>query len=255
MKVVILAGGFGTRISEESMYKPKPMIELDGTPILIHLMRYFYHKGFNEFIICGGYKCEYIKEYFWKYNIMNSDFILDNTKNNEIIIKNSFSEKWKVTVVDTGMKTQTAGRIKKIEELVGDEFIMTYGDALSDINFDNLKATHKNNKGLITITSTPTYNKFGVLDLDGEKVNTFAEKSNSKLTWINAGFMIINKEVLKLIKNDLDSFEFDILPKIAEKGQLFTYKHEGFWKCMDTLKDKNEFEELIKEKKTPWMKW
>lgn len=253
MKVVILAGGFGTRISEESMIKPKPMINIGDVPILIHIMRFFYKNGFNEFVICGGYKCEYIKEYFWKYNIMNSDFTIDNLEGkNSIVNNNSFSEKWKVTIVDTGKDTQTAGRIKLVEKYLDGDFLMTYGDGLSDVNLNRLLEEHKKNNGLVTLTAVKTHSKFGILNIKESIVEEFAEKTALGGGWINAGFMVIKKEALDFITNSQESFEFDILPKIASSGKLFAYKHEGFWKCMDTLKDKNEFEELISKGVPPW---
>lgn len=254
MKVVILAGGFGTRISEESIIKPKPMISIGETPILVHLMRFFYKNGFNDFIICGGYKCEYIKEYFWKYNLINSDFTIDNIDNkNKIIYQNNYSEKWKITIVDTGIETQTAGRIKAIEKYLDSDFIMTYGDGLSDVNLKELIKKHNETNSFVTLTAINTHSKFGILNLENDKVKEFAEKSSTGGGWINAGFMVVKKDALQYIKGSLDSFEFDTLPQIAKDGKLSAYKHNGFWKCMDTLKDKNEFEEMIKNGKIPWM--
>ncbi|MGL4951348.1 MAG: glucose-1-phosphate cytidylyltransferase [Mycoplasma sp.] len=256
MQVVILAGGFGTRISEESIIKPKPLIEIGGTPILIHLMRFFYKQGYTDFIICGGYKCDYIKEYFYKYNIINSDFTIDNKdEKNKFYINNSKSEKWKVTVINTGKETQTGGRIKRVKEYItSDNFFMTYGDGLSDVDLTKVLEKYNESKSIVTLTSVQRESKFGVLEFDGTNISTFAEKTMSGGGWINAGFMILNKEIFNYIDGDDSSFEFDVLPKLAKINKLTGYKHCGFWKCMDTLKDKNEFEEIVMSGNIPWKK-
>lgn len=256
MKVVILAGGFGTRISEESTIKPKPMINIGDTPVLVHLLRYFYENGYDDFIICGGYKCEYIKNYFHNYNIINSDLTIDNREGKNTYHINNKSEKWRISIVDTGINTQTGGRIKNIESFIGEDesFIMTYGDGLSDINLISLVNEYNKSDSIVTLSSYQKESKFGILNLDGDNVMEFSEKSISGGGWINAGFMVLNKEIFKYIKNQSDSFEFDILPIIAKLKKLTTYKHTGFWKCMDTLKDKNEFEDIISSGNIPWKK-
>lgn len=252
MKVVILAGGFGTRISEETVVKPKPMVEIGGEPIIVHLMKNFYNQGYKDFIICAGYKAQYIKEYFLKFNILNSDFKIDEF--NKINIINDNKYKWNVSIIDTGLESETWHRISKVKSLIGNEpFIMTYGDGLSDIEMSKVKDVFLKNNSLITISSFNKNNKFGNLKTNGDIVTEFIEKGNDDI-WINAGFMIISNKIFDEQDDKNISFEFDVLPKLAKKGAVSTYKHHGFWKCMDTLKDKNEFEEMILNDECPWKK-
>ncbi len=255
MKVVILAGGFGTRISEESELKPKPMIEIGGKPILLHIMEHYSKYGFNEFIICAGYKQYFIKEYFSNFFLHNTDVTFDLANNGKTIYHESHCKNWKITVVDTGLETQTAGRIKRVEKYIdGDEFLLTYGDGLSNVDLGKLIKSYSKDK-LVTLTTIQPGGKFGVIDIDGDSnVKAFNEKTKNDGGWINAGFMIVNKKALSYIKDDSESFEFNILPILAKEGKVSCYKHDGFWKCMDTLKDKNEFEELWKKGNAPWIK-
>lgn len=241
MKVVILAGGFGTRISEESISKPKPMVEINGTPLIIHLMRSFYEKGYNDFIICGGYKCDYLKKYFSEYKKIMSD--LEINSYGEIKYLEDFSEKWNVKIIDTGLNTQTAGRIKKIEKYIDDDrFILTYGDGISNININDVIDISKKTNKLVTLSAYLKKSKFGDIKINDSLVESFSEKKNSD-SWINIGFMVIKKEIFNFISNDDSlSFEFDILPKLVNNKEVAVFKFFGYWKCMDTLKDKLELE-------------
>lgn len=255
MKVVILAGGFGTRISEESNIKPKPMIEIGEKPILLHIMEHYSKYGFDEFIICGGYKQYYIKEYFSNYYLHNSDVTFDFSNSGQITYHKSNCNNWKVTVVDTGLETQTAGRIKRIQKYIdGDNFLLTYGDGVSNVNIDEIIKEHK--KGtIVTLTTIQPGGRFGTIGINANnQVKSFSEKSKSDGGWINAGFMVVNKDVFKYIKKDSESFEFDILPILAKEGKVRCYKHNGFWKCMDTLKDKNDLEAMWNKGEAPWTK-
>lgn len=258
MKVVILAGGLGSRISEESYLKPKPMIEIGDSPILWHILKYYSFYGFNEFIICCGYKGYCIKEYFSDYYLHRSDVTFDFSDNNKMIIHNNIAEPWKVTIVDTGVETQTGGRIKKIEKYVNKEtFMLTYGDGVSDVNLTKLYEFHKEHGKIVTITAIQPGGRFGVLDIgDNKQVNKFTEKDKENGGWINGGFMVIEPEIFKYIDNDdMTVFERKPLEDLAKEGQLMAYKHDGFWKCMDTLRDKESLEYLCKTKKAPWILW
>ncbi|MGN0819582.1 MAG: glucose-1-phosphate cytidylyltransferase [Christensenellaceae bacterium] len=258
MKVVILAGGFGTRISEESHLKPKPMIELRGMPILWHIMKEYSHYGFNEFIICAGYKQHIIKEYFANYYLHRSDITFDFTKGKEPEILNNVSEPWKVTIVDTGLNTMTGGRLKRIGDYLGDdeEFLMTYGDGVCDINIKNLVAFHKKHGKLATMTAVQPGGRFGVLDIDGNMtVNSFVEKKKEDGGWINGGYMVLNRKVLDYIEGDGTIFERAPLENLCKEKQLVAYKHKGFWQCMDTLRDKEQLEKMIAEDNAPWIVW
>ena len=257
MKVVILAGGLGTRISEESHLKPKPMIEIGGKPILWHIMKYYSSYGFNEFIICAGYKQEVIKDYFANYYIRNCDVTFDLSTQQTITIHNSFSEPWKVTVVDTGLNTMTGGRIKRIKQYLNNEpFMLTYGDGVSDVNLSKLLEFHMENKKMVTMTAVQPDGRFGVIEMDDKgTVNAFREKSKGDSGWINVGFMVCEPKMIDYIDGDNVSYEEEPLAKIASEGELVCYKHSGFWQCMDTLRDKEKLEKLIKEGKAPWMTW
>ena len=257
MKVVILAGGLGTRISEESHLKPKPMIEVGDAPILWHIMKYYSSYGFNEFIICCGYKGYVIKEYFADYYLHRSDVTFDFANNNEMIIHNNVAEPWKVTVVDTGLHTMTGGRLKRIQKYVGDQtFMMTYGDGVSDIDLDALLEFHRVQKKAATLTAIQPGGRFGVLDIDdNETVRQFSEKAKEDGGWINAGFMVLEPEVFDYIEGDDTFFEKEPLENLALDGKLAAYRHEGFWKCMDTMRDKGMLDELWNSGQAPWKRW
>ena len=257
MKVVILAGGLGTRISEESHLKPKPMIEVGDAPILWHIMKYYSSYGFNEFIICCGYKGYVIKEYFADYYLHRSDVTFDFANNNEMNIHNNVAEPWKVTVVDTGLHTMTGGRLKRIQKYVGDQtFMMTYGDGVSDIDLDALLEFHRVHKKAATLTAIQPGGRFGVLDIDdNETVRQFSEKAKEDGGWINAGFMVLEPEVFDYIEGDDTFFEKEPLENLALDGKLAAYRHEGFWKCMDTMRDKGMLDELWNSGQAPWKRW
>jgi len=257
MKVVILAGGYGTRISEESFLKPKPMVEIGGYPILWHIMKLYSYYGFNDFVICAGYKQEVIKDYFASYFIRNSDITFDLSNPNNMIVHNNVSEPWKVTVVDTGLNTMTGGRIKRIAKYIGKEpFLLTYGDGVSNINIKDLVKFHKKNHKLVTISAAHPEGRFGILDIktDGN-VDSFREKSKEDTGWINIGFMVCESKVFDYIKDDSVSFEKEPLSLIAKEGELVCYRHDSFWQCMDTLRDKNNLESLYNSGKAPWKVW
>ena len=257
MKVVILAGGLGTRISEESQFKPKPMIEIGEKPIIWHIMKHYSHFGYNEFIICAGYKQHIIKQWFADYFLYMSDVTFDFRGDcNEMIIHNNMSEPWKVTILDTGLKTMTGGRLKRVREYVNDEtFLMTYGDGVSDVSIPEVVNFHKTNQCLCTLTAVQPEGRFGVLDLEGNRIQAFREKSKDDMGWINAGFMVIEPEVLEYISDDFVMFENEPLEKLAQDQQLACYKHYGFWQCMDTVRDKELLERLWYSGKAPWKLW
>ena len=255
MKVVILAGGLGTRISEESHLRPKPMIEIGDKPILWHIMKLYSYYGFNEFIICAGYKQEVIKEWFANYFLHNSDVTFDFTRDDKVTVHNNDSEPWKVTVVDTGLYTATGLRIKKIASYIGDEpFFMTYGDGVADINIKELLDFHRNHGSLATLTAILPESRFGVLDIQGNQIKAFREKNQSDTGWINGGFMVLEPKVLDYIDGDV-MFEREPLESIAADGQLMAYKHRGFWQCMDTLRDKERLEDMLGRNEAPWQVW
>lgn len=257
MKVLILAGGLGSRLSEETSLKPKPMVEIGGKPILWHIMKIYSSYGFNEFIILCGYKGYMIKEYFTNYYSHNSDLTID-MKTNVITHHANHAEPWKVTLVDTGIDTMTGGRIKKVKDYVGNEpFLLTYGDGVSDVNIDELIAFHKSHGKAMTMTSVQPEGRYGSLVVDNEqKVLSFMEKPKGDGAWINAGFFVCQPEVFDYIPDgEKIIFEREPLEGLAVANQLFTYKHEGFWKPMDTQRDKTLLEELIEKNKAPWIKW
>lgn len=258
MKVVLLAGGFGTRISEESVYKPKPMIEIGGKPILWHIMKEYAYYGHNDFIICAGYKQEYIKKWFADYFLCNSDVSFDYTNGkNEMTIHQSYCEDWKVTVVDTGLNTMTGGRIKRIQKYIGDEpFFMTYGDGVCDVNINKLLDFHNSHGKIATLTAVLQDQSKGVLDIGGDNaVKSFREKSISDGAPINAGYMVLGPEIFDYIEGDSSVFEKKPLERLANDGQLMSYMHKGFWQCMDSVREKQMLETLIEKNKAPWMKW
>ena len=256
MKVVILAGGYGTRISEETDIKPKPMIEIGGKPILWHIMKIYSTYGYNDFIICCGYKGYAIKDYFLNYYNHQNDFTID-LSNGDIEMHNRNSEPWKVTLVDTGINTLTGGRVKRVKEYIGDEtFMLTYGDGVSDLNIDELVKYHKKNNKLATITSVQPPGRFGALNLDtNNNVNKFIEKPAGDGAWINGGFFVLDSKVIDYITDDSTVWEQDPLKRLAAEGELSAYKHNGFWKPMDTLRDKLELENLWKSNEAPWKIW
>lgn len=258
MKVVLLAGGFGTRISEESAFKPKPMIEIGGMPIIWHIMKEYAYYGHNEFIICAGYRQEYIKEWFNNYFIHNSDVTFDYTNGkNEMTIHQSNLEPWKVTVVDTGYNTLTGGRIKRIQKYVGNEpFLMTYGDAVCDVQIDKLIEFHKSHGKLATLTAVIQAQEKGVLDIDEHNsVHSFREKEAMDGSPINAGYMVLEPKIFDYIEGDKTIFEKGPLVQLAGEGQLMSYIHRGFWQCMDNIREKNLLESLLAQDKAPWKRW
>lgn len=256
MKVVILAGGFGTRISEESHLKPKPMIEIGEMPILWHIMKHYSHYGYNEFVICLGYKSHVIKDYFANYFLHNSDITFD-LQNNNMEIHRSKSENWKVTLVETGLNTMTGGRIKRIKDYVNNEaFMLTYGDGVSDVNIDELVKFHKAHGKMATLTAVTTGQRFGVLGIgEGDSIDQFREKKNEDGSYINGGFMVLEPEIFDYIEGDSTTFEKEPLETVAEEGQLMAYKHDGFWQCMDAMRDKQQLEALWASGKAPWKSW
>lgn len=257
MKVVILAGGFGTRISEESYLKPKPMIEIGEKPILWHIMKLYSYHGFNEFIICLGYKSHMIKEFFADYYLHTSDVTFD-LKENKMTVHNNYSEPWKVTLVDTGLNTMTGGRVKRIKDyLPKDEpFMLTYGDGVSDVDLNELLKFHKSHGKLATITAVNLAGRFGVLDIsEDETINRFAEKTKEDGGWINGGFMVLEPEVLNYIENDGTVLEKNPLENLSNESQLKAYKHHGFWKCMDTKRDHDTLNEMWERGEAPWYIW
>lgn len=257
MKVVLLAGGLGTRISEESHLKPKPMIEIGGQPILWHIMKSYSYYGFNEFIICAGYKQHIIKEFFADYYLHRSDITFDFSNDNSICIHNNVSEPWKVTIIDTGLNTMTGGRIKRVKEYIGNEtFMLTYGDGVCDINIKELYEYHIKNNKLATMTAVQPGGRFGTLDIAGDNtIERFAEKRKEDGGWINAGYMVLEPEVIDYIQDDSTVFEKEPLERLSSEGQLQAYKHDGFWQCMDTMRDKNLLEELLEKGTAPWKVW
>ena len=258
MKVVLLAGGFGTRISEESAFKPKPMIEIGGMPILWHIMKEYAYYGHNEFIICAGYKQEYIKEWFANYFLHNSDVSFDfRDGKNEMTVLHSHLEPWKVTVVDTGYNTMTGGRIKRVQEYVGNEtFFMTYGDGVCDVDINKLLEFHKGHDKIATLTAVKMAQEKGVLNIgEDNSVRAFREKNIGDGAPINAGYMVLEPAIFDYIEGDCTNFEKGPLTRLAAEGQLMSYIHEGFWQCMDNIREKNMLEKLLEENRAPWKKW
>lgn len=256
MKVVILAGGYGTRISEESHLRPKPLIEIGDKPIICHIMSIYSHYGYNDFIICLGYKGYLIKEFFAHYFLHQSDVTFDFRNDNKMIVHNRSAEPWRVTLVDTGKDTMTGGRVKRIQPYVGDEpFLLTYGDGVSSINIQELVDFHRSHGKLATVTATQPAGRFGALNMEGgSKVTGFQEKPKGDGGWINAGFFVMQPEVFHYIEGDHTILEKEPLERLASDGQLMAFKYPGFWHPMDTLRDKNYLEELWKSGKAEWKK-
>ena len=258
MKVVILAGGFGTRISEETQYKPKPMVEIGGQPILWHIMKEYSYYGHNEFIICAGYKQYIIKEWFANYFLHNSDITFDyRNGKNEMTVHHQKCEDWKVTVVDTGLHTMTGGRIKRIKEFVGnDPFLMTYGDGVCDVDINKLIDFHNKNGKIATLTAVILEQQKGVLDIGGDNaVKAFREKNANDGAAINAGYMVLEPKIFDYIDGDDTVFESEPLEMLAKEGQLMSYMHKGFWQCMDNVREMEMLEKLLAVGKAPWKKW
>lgn len=257
LKVVILAGGLGTRISEESHLKPKPMIEIGERPILWHIMKTYSYYGFNDFIICLGYKGYSIKEYFAHYFLHESDITFDFSNENQRVIHQHSAEPWRVTLVNTGIETLTGGRVKRIQPYVGNEtFMLTYGDGVADVNIKELVAYHKTHGKLATVTSTQPSGRFGALNLtESNLVHGFQEKPKGDGAWINAGFFVMEPKVFDYIADDRTILEKEPLENLASSEELVAYKHNGFWQPMDTLRDKNHLEELWKSGNAPWKVW
>ena len=254
MKAVILAGGFGTRISEESHLKPKPMVEIGGKPILWHIMKIYSHYRINDFIICCGYKGYVIKEYFANYFLHMSDVTIDMEDNNVIVHRKS-AEPWKITLVDTGLGTMTGGRLKRVEKYIDAPFCLTYGDGVSDINIENLVEFHRTQNCLATVTAIQPAARFGSLDISEARVISFQEKPKDDNQWINGGFFVCEPGVLNLIDGDQTILEKDPLEKLANENQLSVFKHTGFWSAMDTLRDKIYLDDLWKNNNASWKVW
>lgn len=258
MKVVLFAGGLGTRISEETDVRPKPMVEIGGKPILWHIMKIYSHYGFNDFIICLGYKGYVIKEYFMNYFLHNSDIKID-LENNNMEILGTRSESFKVTLVETGLQTKTAGRLQQVKKYIGNEnFMLTYGDGVCDVNIADLLAFHKANNKIATVTSVQPDARFGGMDLAADgTVNSFREKAKVDAQWINGGFFVLKPEVFNYLQKDMSNtmWEDEPLEKLTADKQLIAYKHKGFWKCMDALRDKIELNELWDGNTAPWKIW
>ena len=257
MKVILLAGGAGTRLSEETGYRPKPMIEIGGMPILWHIMKEYSYYGHNDFIICAGYKQEMIKKWFADYFLYASDITVDFREGNKVIIHEQSTEPWKVTVVNTGLLTMTGGRIKRIQKYVGDEsFMVTYGDGVCDVDINKLLQFHKDHGKIATLTSVTQSQSKGALDIAFDNtVTSFREKNLFDSVSINAGYMVFEPKIFNYIQDDDTVLETHVLSKLAEQGELKSYPHHGFWQCMDTLKEKMILEQLILDKKAPWIRW
>lgn len=257
MKAVILAGGLGTRISEESQYKPKPMIEIGGRPILWHIMKEYSHYGVQDFVICAGYKQQMIKEWFNNYFLYTSDVTFDYQDGKRVVLHEQHSEPWRVTVVDTGLNTMTGGRIRRIRKYIGDEtFLMTYGDGVCDVDIQKLIAFHRSHGKLATLTAVHLDQSKGVLDIGIEgAVRAFREKSAQDSAPINAGYMVLEPAVFDYLDGDACVFEQEPLRRLAREGELMSYQHKGFWQCMDTMREKEVLEHMWDKGKAPWKCW
>jgi glucose-1-phosphate cytidylyltransferase len=258
MKVVILAGGLGTRLMEETDARPKPMVEIGGKPILWHIMKIYEAYGYNDFIICLGYKSQSIKEYFLNYYLYNSDVTIELAKN-KVDVHFSNSESFKITLVDTGLNTNTAGRIKRVEKYIGQEtFMLTYGDGLANININELVKFHKRHGKIATLTSIQTPGRFGNIEMSEDgTVDFFIEKPNGDGMWINGGFFVLQPEIFKYLEGNMDDVQWERIPlfNLAKDNQLVAYKHKGFWKCMDALRDRIELDAMWNEGKAKWKVW
>ncbi len=257
MKVVLLAGGYGTRISEESHLRPKPMVEIGDKPILWHIMKEYSYYGFYDFIICCGYKQQVIKEWFADYYLYNCDVTFDFTRENRMKVHNSVAEPWKVTLVDTGLNTMTGGRIKRVQKYIGNEaFLLTYGDGVSDINLRELLKFHQSHGKMMTLTAVNVEQRFGVLEMGEDSgIRSFREKSVDDGSRINAGYMVCQPEIFDYIEGDSTVFEKEPLETVARMGQLMAYKHDGYWQCMDTKREKEKLDALWRSGRAPWKVW
>lgn len=257
MKVVILAGGYGTRISEESHLKPKPMVEIGEKPILWHIMKEYSHYGFNDFVICCGYKQHVIKEWFADYYLYNCDVTFDFSADNKMTVHNNVSEPWKVTLVDTGLNTMTGGRIRRIKKYVeGETFMLTYGDAVSDVNLNELLKAHTENKKLVTITAINVDQRFGVIDIDKDGcVTQFREKNETDKSCINGGYMVVEPEIFDYLIDDSTVFEQGPMMQLAKEKKLGAYHHDGFWQCMDTKRELEKLEAMWQSGQAKWKTW
>ncbi len=255
MKVVILAGGLGTRISEETQVKPKPMIEIGAMPILWHIMKVYSAYDINDFVICCGYKGYIIKEYFANYFLHMSDVTFD-LKDNKMEVHHKFAEPWKVTLVDTGLETMTGGRLKRVKNYVNKEtFCFTYGDGLSNVNLSDLIQFHKSNNTIATVTSVQPPGRFGLMDIEGDKISNFMEKPSGDGNWVNGGYFVLEPKVFDYLEDDSTVWERAPLERLAKEGQLSAFKHSSFWQPLDTLRDKNYLEKLWASGKAPWKVW
>ena len=254
MKVVILAGGLGSRISEESYLKPKPMITIGDQPILWHIMKYYSHFNFHDFVICCGYKGHVIKEYFADYYLHRSDVTFDFSAENRMTVHQNVAEPWRVTLVDTGLNTQTGARVKRVQKYIGDEpFMLTYGDGVSDVDLNALLAQHRTSGKTVTLTGVQPGGRFGVLDLEGQAVVGFREKAKEDGGWVNGGFMVMEPEVFGCLSTEENCvLERGPMEELAEAGKLGIYKHTGFWQCMDTQRDRAKLEALWSASQAPW---
>lgn len=257
MKVVLLAGGYGTRISEESQFKPKPMIEIGGMPILWHIMKEYAYYGYTDFVVCAGYKQHVIKEWFADYFLHTSDITFDFTQGNRMIVHNQHAEPWKVTVVDTGLNTMTGGRIKRVQSYIGNEsFLMTYGDGVCDVDIGELVKFHKSHGRIATLTAVMQEQQKGVLDIGGDNaVHSFREKKADDGAPINAGYMVLEPAIFDYIDGDETVFERGPLEKLAAQGELMSFMHRGYWQCMDTKREMDMLEKLWTSGKAPWKVW
>ncbi len=254
MKVAILAGGLGTRLSEETVVRPKPLVEIGGMPIIWHIMKIYSHYGFNEFVVCLGYKGYMLKEWFANYFLHNSNVTID-LKTNKIEVLDSKSEDWKITLVDTGIDTQTGGRLKRAAKYLNGTFMLTYGDGVADINIRELIAFHKKHRKAATVTAVQPPGRFGALDIEGNQVKKFLEKPVGDGGWINGGFFVLEPEIFDLISGDSTVFEQEPLERLAGSGNLMAFKHMGFWKPMDKLRDKNDLDAMWESGSAQWKKW
>jgi len=256
MKVVILAGGKGTRIQEESLIKPKPLIEIGSKPIIWHIMKTYSHYGFKEFVICCGYKGYLIKEYFANFSLHNSDVTID-IKKNEIKVHKNNNEDWKITLIDTGDDSLTGGRILRIKDFVDEEFLLTYGDGVADVNISKLIEHHKINKKIATMTVVQPQGRFGVVEFNTKNnlIENFSEKLKGDGAWINGGFFVLNKKIFDYLKDDFTIWEKEPLEKLSKENQLVAFKHDNFWYPMDTMRDKDYLENLWEKNEAPWKLW
>ncbi|HET6515121.1 MAG TPA: glucose-1-phosphate cytidylyltransferase [Thermodesulfovibrionales bacterium] len=256
MKAVILAGGFGTRLSEETVLRPKPMVEIGGKPILWHIMNIYAASGINEFLIAVGYKAESIKEYFLNFYAINNDITIDLTQG-KTIIHDGNQPRWKVHIIDTGLHTQTGGRLKRLKKWLENEeaFMFTYGDGVSDIDIKALLEFHRNHGKIATVSTVRAPSRFGRIAFDGDRINSFYEKPESSEGWINGGYFVLSPKAIDYIEDDQTIWERSPVERLSRDGQLMGYRHYGFWSCMDTLKEKNTLEELWNSGKAPWLVW